>query len=129
MLDVFNFANPQTANYQEFYGGGTTRDWMKPRGASMVRMLLISAGAGGRVGSTFSGGIGGGSGSVTTWIGPAIFIPDQLQIVIGAGGASGAAGGNTSVIWQPGDWLCHWPARDMSLRIERARFLLDQVVK
>lgn len=31
--------------------------------------------------------------------------------------------------WQPGDWLCHWPARDMELRIERARFLLDQVVK
>ena len=90
MLDVFNFANPQTANYQEFYGGGTTRDWIKPRGASMVRMLLIGAGAGGRTGSTFSGGLGGGSGSVTTWIGPAIFIPDQLQIVIGAGGASGA---------------------------------------
>ena len=100
MLDVFNFANPQTANYQEFYGGGTTRDWIKPRGASMVRMLLIGAGAGGRAGSTSAGGTGGGSGSVTTWIGPAIFIPDQLQIVIGAGGASGAAGGNTSVIWQ-----------------------------
>jgi hypothetical protein len=31
--------------------------------------------------------------------------------------------------WQPGDWLCHWPAREMSLRIERSRFLLEQVVK
>jgi len=100
MLDVFNFANPQTANYQEFYGGGTTRDWIKPRGASMVRMILIGAGAGGRAGSTSAGGTGGGSGAITEWIGPAIFIPDQLQIVIGAGGASGAAGGNTSVIWQ-----------------------------
>ena len=68
MLDVFNFANPQTANYQEFYGGGTTRDWMKPRGASMVRMLLIGAGAGGRVGNTSVGGTGGGSGAVTEWI-------------------------------------------------------------
>ena len=80
MLDVFNFANPQTANYQEFYGGGTTRDWMKPRGASMVRMLLIGAGAGGRVGNTSVGGTGGGSGAVTEWIGPAIFIPDELRI-------------------------------------------------
>ena len=100
MLDVFNFANPQTCNYQEFYGGGTTRDWVKPRGASMVRMILIGAGAGGRAGSTGTGGAGGGSGAITTWIGPAIFIPDELQISIGAGGASAAAGGNTSIIWQ-----------------------------
>jgi len=102
MIDVFNFANPQTANYQEFYGGGTTRDWIKPRGASMVRMLLIGAGGGGTTGvGGSSGGAGGGSGAVTKWIGPAIFIPDQLRIVIGAGGLpSAGAGGATSVIWQ-----------------------------
>ena len=100
MLDVFNFANPQTCNYQEFYGGSSTRDWVKPRGASMVRMILIGAGAGGRAGSTAAGGAGGGSGAITTWIGPAIFIPDELQISIGAGGASAAAGGDTSIIWQ-----------------------------
>lgn len=100
MLDVFNFASPQSANYQEFYGGGTTRDWIKPRGASMVRMLLIGAGAGGRAGNTVAGANGGGSGAITEWIGPAIFIPDELRISIGAGGASAAAGGNTSVIWQ-----------------------------
>ena len=100
MLDVFNFANPQTCNYQEFYGGGTTRDWIKPRGAAMVRMLLIGAGAGGRNASTSAGGIGGGSGAITTWIGPAIFIPDELRISIGDGGASAAAGGNTSIVWQ-----------------------------
>ena len=98
MLDVFNFASPQTANYQEFYGGGTTRDWIKPRGASMIRMLLIGAGGGGQ---TSGGLIGGGSGAVTTWIGPAIFIPDELQIVIGAGGLpSAGTGGATSVVWQ-----------------------------
>jgi hypothetical protein len=103
MLDVFNFVSPQTANYQEFYGGGTTRDWIKPRGASMVRMLLIGAGAGGRAGSTSAGGTGGGSGAVTEWIGPAIFIPDELRISIGAGGASASAGGDTSVIYQAKD--------------------------
>jgi hypothetical protein len=100
MLDTFNFANPQTCNYQEFYGGGSTRDWIKPRGVTMVRMLLIGAGAGGRAGSTSSGGAGGGSGAITTWIGPAIFIPDELRISIGAGGAGASAGGNTSVIYQ-----------------------------
>ena len=100
MLDTFGFPTPQGSNYQEFYGGGSLRDWIKPRGASMVRMLLIGAGAGGRAGSTSAGGAGGGSGAVTEWIGPAIFIPDQLRITIGAGGASGAAGGNTTVIYQ-----------------------------
>jgi hypothetical protein len=103
MLDVFNFPTPQQSNYQEFYGGGSTRDWLKPRGASMVRMLLIGAGAGGRAGSTSAGGTGGGSGAVTEWIGPAIFIPDELRISLGAGGASAAAGGNTSVIYQAKD--------------------------
>jgi hypothetical protein len=103
MLDTFGFPTPQGSNYQEFYGGGSTRDWLKPRGASMVRMLLIGAGAGGRAGSASAGGTGGGSGAVTEWIGPAIFIPDQLRISIGAGGASASAGGNTSVIYQSKD--------------------------
>ena len=100
MLDTFGFPTPQGANYQEFYGGGSTRDWLKPRGASMVRMLLIGAGAGGRAGTTGTGGGGGGSGAVTEWVGPAIFIPDQLRISIGAGGASASIGGNTIVLWQ-----------------------------
>ena len=103
MLDLFNTPSPQGANYQEFYGGGTTRDWIKPRGASMVRMLLIGGGAGGRAGSTTIGGAGGGSGAITEWIGPAIFIPDMLQAVIGAGGASASAGGSTSIVYQAKD--------------------------
>jgi len=99
MLDVFGFPTPQGANYQAFYGGGTVRDWVKPRGASMVRMLLIGAGAGGRAGTTGAGGAGGGSGAVTQWIGPAIFIPDVLRVSIGAGGASAAAGGDTTIVY------------------------------
>lgn len=103
MLDTFNTPTPQSSNCQEFYGGNSTRDWVKPRGASMVRMLLIGGGAGGRTGSTTAGGTGGGSGAVTEWIGPAIFIPDQLRITIGAGGASNAAGNDTSIIYQAKD--------------------------
>jgi hypothetical protein len=107
MLDTFGFPTPQGANYQEFYGGGTTRDWIKPRGASMVRMLLIGAGKGGVGGATAGlNGTGGGSGAITQWIGPAIFIPDELRISIGAGSAGTTGntatsnGGATSIIWQ-----------------------------
>jgi hypothetical protein len=103
MLDTFNTPTPQGANYQEFYGGGTTRDWVKPRGASMVRMMLIGAGGGGGNGSTSVGGGGGGSGAVTSWIGPAIFIPDVLRVTVGAGGTSGVNATASSVIYQAKD--------------------------
>lgn len=96
-----NYPTPQGANFQAFYGGGSSnvapRCWVKPQGVSMVRMLLIGGGAGGRAGSTGGGGGGGGSGAVTQWIGPAMFIPDILQIAVGAGGASASAGGNTNI--------------------------------
>ena len=97
MLDVFNTPTPQTANYQEFYSNGT---WIKPRGASMVRFLLIGAGGGGSNGTSTSGGNGGGSGAITSWIGPAIFIPDSLRITVGVGGNGGANGTASSVIYQ-----------------------------
>jgi hypothetical protein len=103
MLDTFNFPTPQQSNYQEFYGGGDTtgalptRDWVKPRGASMVRFMLIGAGGGGSNGSSTVGGGGGGSGGITSWIGPAIFIPDVLQVAVGVGRV--AADGIASAIF------------------------------
>jgi len=105
MLDLFNTPTPQQANYQEFYGGGTTRDWIKPRGASMVRMMLIGAGGGGGNGASTVGGGGGGSGAVTSWIGPAMFIPDVLRITIGVGGTSGVNATASSVIYQAKDGI------------------------
>jgi hypothetical protein len=100
MLDVFNTSTPQTANYQEFYGGGTTRDWVKPRGASMVRFMLIGGGGAGGFGNASQGGGGGGSGAITSWIGPAIFIPDVLRITVSAGGTLGVDATASSVIYQ-----------------------------
>lgn len=112
MLDTFGFPTPQGANYQEFYGVAnsyvgsgvprTPRIWIKPRGVSMVRILLIGAGGGGGPGSTTVGGGGGGSGAVTQWIGPAIFIPDQLIVSPGAGGTSNNDGVGTSIAIQVG---------------------------
>jgi len=107
-----NYPTPQSANFQAFYGGGTgtttntPKDWVKPQGASMVRMLLIGAGGGG--GGANSAG-GGGSGAVTQWIGPAMFIPDVLRINVGSGGAgalgggNGGLGGSTTVDYQAKD--------------------------
>ncbi len=59
-----NYPTPQSANFQAFYGGGTTRDWVKPQGVSMVRFMLIGAGGGG-AGAGVGTGIGcNGGGSV-----------------------------------------------------------------
>jgi hypothetical protein len=106
MLDVFNIPTVQGGtNYQEFYGGGTRRDWVKPRGASMVRFMLIGPGGGGSSGTSGLGGGGGGSGAITQWIGPAIFIPDILRITVGAGGLPNTSGStpSTTVIYQQKD--------------------------
>lgn len=106
MLDLFNIPTPQTANYQEFYGGGTylgsgvprtAMSWVKPRGASMVRFLLIGAGGGGGNATGTTGSGGGGSGAVTSWIGPAMFVPDTLIVFAGAGGSATNDGVASSV--------------------------------
>ena len=110
MLDVFNFPTPQQSNYQEFHytgyqlsaDGSDGATWLKPRGASMVRMMLIGAGGGGGNGSSSVGGGGGGSGAVTSWIGPAIFLPDSLIIQVGKGGSSGVAGEASKVLYRTG---------------------------
>lgn len=103
MLDLFNIPTPQTANYQEFYGARPNTGsilpftWVKPRGASMVRFLLIGAGGGGGNGSSTAGGGGGGSGAVTSWIGPAMFVPDILNVVVGFGGNGNVNGTQSNI--------------------------------
>jgi hypothetical protein len=98
MLDVFGIPTTQTSNYQEFFATG---DWIKPRGASMVRILLVGAGGGGGSGGGSANGCGGGGGgSLTNWLGPALFVPDQLRAVVGVGGASNSNGGASSVVYQ-----------------------------
>jgi hypothetical protein len=107
MLDTFNFPTPQTANYQEFIGGvvlsasgKTSQTWVKPRGASIVRFMLIGAGGGGGNGTSTVGGGGGGSAAVTSWIGPAMFVPDILIIAPCYGGAAATTGSTTTVYYQ-----------------------------
>lgn len=95
-----NYPTPQGANFQAFYGGNTRQDWVKPQGVSMVRILLIGAGGGGNNGGTVASGAGGASGAVTSWIGPAMFLPDVLQVRIGRGGTSATSGTESNITYQ-----------------------------
>jgi len=97
MLDVFNTIAPSTAQFFEFNCGIEnnvnirSQVWNKPRGVSMLRFLLIGAGGGGANGFVRTGG---GSGAVTSWLVPAMFVPDTLIISPGIGGAGGAGSQN-----------------------------------
>lgn len=101
-----NYPTPQGANIQIFQGGDpqTTghlfeKTWVKPQGASFVWFTLIGAGSFGD-----NSTIGGGSGAVTNFMGPAFLMPDILTVTVGKGGATaGANGGNTLVSYQQKD--------------------------
>lgn len=104
MLDLFNIPTPQTANYQEFYGTGAIRTWVKPRGASMVRFMLIGSGGAGNSQASSAGSGGGGSAAVTSWIGPAMFVPDVLIVNVAQGFAN-QAGQASSIFYRSSNGL------------------------
>lgn len=70
--------------------------WKKPKGMSMVWILMIGGGGGGGGGFTRtagSAGGGGGSGAcsgIARYLMPAVFLPEQLFIQVGRGGIGGA---------------------------------------
>lgn len=66
------------ANVQIFYKDST---WTKPPGVSTIYMLLIGGGG------TNNGTSGGGSGAVTTWMGAAINVPNNLVLSVSTGSA------------------------------------------
>lgn len=79
------FANsPNTTSWQQ---------WIKPSGVTMINMFCLGGGGGGGGGQTAAvagGGGGGASGAFTSLMIPAIFLPDVLKIIVGAGGQGGA---------------------------------------
>lgn len=90
-LDVFSFPK-STGNADVFYFVGSSiaagSDWItweKPRGKSMVDILLVGRGGNGGAGaigaaSTAAGGGGGGSGSQTRLTMPLALLPDYLYL-------------------------------------------------
>lgn len=115
MLDFQHLATQRNCDLQAFFGqsGSFERSWAKPRGCSMIFMLLGGAGGGGGGGmtgltATVRGGGGGGSaGLISRLLIPAFFVPDTFMIRLGKGGPGGAAtiagsqGGQTR-IYPPG---------------------------
>lgn len=82
-----------TSFYWSFTANGT---WNKPTGLDADRMVLIQLWAGGGGGATLSGGAGGGGGGYREIRMRYADLPSSVSVTIGAGGAAGAAGSNTT---------------------------------
>ena len=91
MLDVFHIPIPYgNADVQIFTGksavaGASWENWVKPRGKSMLSILLIGKGGNGGTGviganSTAAGGGGGGSGGMTSLTMPLVGLADTLYL-------------------------------------------------
>src|SRR5690606_740139 len=89
---VLASALARVARIDIFTASGT---WVKPSGAKVVYVQVISGGgggAGGSGGSNSRGGGGGGSGgNVTAWF-VADSLPSSVPVTVGAGGLGGAMG-------------------------------------
>jgi len=99
------YPTPQGANVQIFQGGDPDntghsfeKTWVKPQGASFVWFTLIGAGGGPDTAATTL--LGGGSGAVTNFMGPAFLMPDSLAIVVGVGGVGGVSGTESRIYYQ-----------------------------
>lgn len=93
MLDFSHIPTRAVNDQQVFIGnnaniGGHGQVWVKPRGISMVSILMFgqgNKGAIGAVGATAAGGLGGGSGAQSSWTGPAWAVPDIMYFTGGDG--------------------------------------------
>ncbi len=96
MLDVSHIPSQYGSNVQVFtansvVAGVTWQQWIKPRGASMIHIMLLGGGGSGSSGasgaaSTAAGGGGGGSSAQCIAMFNAAFLPDTLYISVGVGG-------------------------------------------
>ena len=91
MLDVYDVPSPYgNSDVQTFMGkctvaGAQWETWQKPRGKTMLDILLVGKGGNGGTGvvggnSVSAGGGGGGSGSITRLLIPLVLIPDTLYL-------------------------------------------------
>jgi len=107
MLDVFNIAkNDGTQIFLPNTTGATSSNewqiWQKPKNCEFVYIFVLGGGAGGAggvsgaPGTNRSGGGGGAGASASFGLFPAALLPDNLNILVGRGGAGGAASTNGS---------------------------------
>jgi|GEM_PF-1437317 len=87
-------ARPYNGRAVDFTASGT---WSVPSGVTSCALYIWSGGGGGGAASTYGGG-GGGGGGVQASTGVAVTPGETITVTIGAGGAAGSAGGDTTVV-------------------------------
>ena len=108
MLDLGHIPQPYGNGDVQFFTGNASavgvgwQTWVKPRGKSMLHIMLVGAGGNGGTGvvganSTAGGGAGGQSGAITNIIVPLAFVPDVL-FYSGAGRKPTATANFASII-------------------------------
>jgi hypothetical protein len=86
-----------------FVAPSSWQTWRKPPGASFIHIVCLGGGGGGAAGtagvsgSARNGGGGGGSAGFASALWPAIFLPNQLYVYVGAGGVGGTVSGGGGV--------------------------------
>lgn len=105
MIDLLHLPEPDERTVW-FPGQGASTDttgwrvWTKPRGVSMVSMILIGSGGGGgggagaASGSTATGAAPGAGAPMAKMLYPAWMLPDKLYVLSVSGGGGGSAGVN-----------------------------------
>lgn len=95
MIDVFNIPSNTQSTFT-FYATGNWQTWNKPRGAKMLQIFCLGAGASGGNGfvgtGNAGGGGGGGSSAYTRGIFPAFLLPNTLYIQVGQNSSSNING-------------------------------------
>ena len=87
------------------FSTATQYTWVKPEGAKIVQVMMISAGGGGGqggsnvLGSTVGGGGGGGAGNEGNFTIPADQLPGTVSVSVPKGGRGGIGGTTNS--WPP----------------------------
>ena len=91
------FLGDGSAGYMEFYTSGTLT-WLNDKVPPSVDLFCVGGGAGGaNPTSAYGNAICGGGGSGYTKTVLDASLPASIEILIGAGGAANAAGGQTSI--------------------------------
>lgn len=112
MQDIFGFASGRRGFTQQYWGNSVASGagwmiWTKPRGITMVSIVLCGSGSGGgggagaTAGSAKGGGGGGASGAWAFGLWDAFFVPDTLYVSVSPGspgGAGGSAGNGTGSV-------------------------------
>lgn len=84
---------------QKFTGGGT---WVKPLGATIVRIVCVGGGGKGGTGTANTGAKGGDAGEIIEMSFDADELGSSLDVVVGAGSTSAGTGGGATYVQSGG---------------------------